>query len=59
MTAESEDTPDPNPALQQVLEYHEITKHHFQGYARGPGRPVVESSYVPRFTRWNTPTAVS
>ena len=37
MNAESEDTPDAGPALQQVLEYHEITKHHFQGYARGPG----------------------
>ena len=37
MSAESEDTPDAGPALQQVLEYHEITKHHVQGYARGPG----------------------
>ena len=26
--------PDP---LQQVLTYHRATKHHFQGYARGPG----------------------
>ncbi len=24
-------------ALQRVLHYHDITKHHFQGYARGPG----------------------
>jgi len=23
--------------LQRVLEYHQDTKHHFQGYARGPG----------------------
>ena len=37
MNAESEDTPDADLALQQVLEYHEITKHHFQGHARGPG----------------------
>ncbi len=37
MNAESEDTPVAGPALRQVLEYHEITKHHVQGYARGPG----------------------
>ena len=37
MNADSEDTRDTGSALQQVLHYHEITKHHFQGYARGPG----------------------
>ena len=37
MNADSEDKPDARPALQQVLHYHEITKHHFQGYAPGPG----------------------
>ena len=26
--------PDP---LEQVFTYHQATKHHFQGYARGPG----------------------
>lgn len=24
-------------ALQAVLQYHQVTKHHFQGHARGPG----------------------
>ena len=37
MTADSEDNLDARPALQQVLHYHEITKHHFQSYAQGPG----------------------
>ncbi len=37
MTADSEDNLDARPALQQVLHYHEVTKHHFQGYAQGPG----------------------
>ena len=37
MDAKSEDGRHADPALQQVLEYHEITKHHFQGHARGPG----------------------
>ena len=37
MTADFEDNLDARPALQQVLHYHEITKHHFQSYAQGPG----------------------
>ena len=37
MTADSEDNLDARPALQQVLHYHESTKHHFQSYAQGPG----------------------
>ena len=37
MDAKSEDGRHADPALQEVLEYHEITKHHFQGHARGPG----------------------
>ena len=37
MNADSADRSDARPALQQVLHYHESTKHHLQGYARGPG----------------------
>ena len=37
MTTDSEDNLDARPALQQVLHYHEITKHHFQSYAQAPG----------------------
>ena len=35
MNADRSDNPD--PALRQVLQYHEITKHHVQRSARGPG----------------------
>ena len=34
MNQDDGSTPDP---LQRVLDYHEVTKHSFQGYARGPG----------------------
>ena len=34
MNNHSENCPD---ALQKVFQYHDITKHHFQGYASGPG----------------------
>ena len=34
MSNDSENGPD---ALEKVLHYHDITKHHFQGYANGPG----------------------
>lgn len=37
MNADSDDRLEADSALQQMLQYHEITKHHFQGYARGPG----------------------
>ena len=37
MNADSDDRLEAESALQQMLQYHEITKHHFQGYARGPG----------------------
>ena len=37
MTGDSEDNLGARPALQQVLHYHEVTKHHFRSYAQGPG----------------------
>lgn len=37
MNADSEDRSEARAVLQEVFHYHEITKHHSQGYARGPG----------------------
>ena len=37
MNADSGDNLDARPALQHVLHYPEITKHHFQSYAQAPG----------------------
>ena len=37
MKDDSENSRDTCLALQQILHYHDSTKHHFQGYARGPG----------------------